>query len=60
MSVAFAHDTGAPIEQVYELRYSYTVSEGELLVQRQPSPAWNGDFPRGPWRNEAVDAVLAG
>jgi arabinofuranosyltransferase len=59
LSVAFAHHLGGPIQQVYELRYAYSVARGELVVQRQPAPAWNGDFPSGAWRDEPIDAVLA-
>jgi arabinofuranosyltransferase len=58
LSVGFAQHAGGPIQQVYELRYAYTLRATEIEVQRQPAPAWNSEFPGGTWRNEGIDAVL--
>jgi arabinofuranosyltransferase len=59
LSLAFLDAPDKPIRQLYELRYSYRVANGELTVQRQPLSSWNPDFPTAPWIDGPVDAALA-
>jgi arabinofuranosyltransferase len=58
ISVAFALATGAPMHDLHELRYAYRRVGDELIVQRQPWPVWNGNFPDGPWHAERMPGVL--
>lgn len=51
VSVAFAELCGGPIKQVHELRYTYSFDRDQLILQKQPWPAWNDDFPTGPWHD---------
>jgi hypothetical protein len=46
------------MHDLHELRYAYRRVGDELIVQRQPWPVWNGNFPDGPWHAERMPGVL--
>jgi arabinofuranosyltransferase len=51
VSVAFSDRPDGPLREVHELRYSYRVEHDQLVVQKQPWPTWNENFPAGPWHD---------
>jgi hypothetical protein len=51
VSVAFADAPDGALKEVYELRYSYAIEHGQLTVRKQLWPAWNANFPAGPWHD---------
>jgi arabinofuranosyltransferase len=59
ISVAFMPAPTAPVREVYELRYAYTLDKLELALQRHGWPASNRDMSRADtWRDGDVSGVL--
>jgi arabinofuranosyltransferase len=58
ISVGFGPAPNAPPRAIYELRYGYSIADGQLLLQPHAWPTANLDFPKAPWRDGDVSDVL--